>query len=274
MVDNDYIKSLDYFMENGIALSDEEMYALEDKLLGEDTLLSFEETVEILTENVRVEAMMEASTTIDAAKVFSDARRQYKAKIKEAKKNIKSGNTAEARKNLKELNAILTKAESYIKSTDFGSMKELGIGAAMSFTLDGVKSLIAFVTIVTAFSLHGGFKLAKPVSDKAIEAAKAAQTAGKDLTDEQIQKVRDDIMDASTKGTRAGAATGIKVATGADLVSNYKTLLQMYNDFRAALKNKNKKKAILNSLNIYRAKSLTTIRAMKKQLVKLDKALS
>ena len=126
------------------SLSEQEILEIFSSMIMESYIDSLDDEDE--------DEFIEEGVNIDALKTFYTFKKDIKKKTKELKKNIKSKNKADAKKNIKELKDIISKAEKEIDKLDWDS---------------GVSSILAFFAYFVQYlgsMLAVPFALVKPVN--------------------------------------------------------------------------------------------------------------
>lgn len=126
------------------SLSEQEILEIFSSMIMESYIDSLDDEDE--------DEFIEEGVNIDALKAFYTFKKDIKKKTKELKKNIKSKNKADAKKNIKELKDIISKAEKEIDKLDWDS---------------GVSSILAFFAYFVQYlgsMLAVPFALVKPVN--------------------------------------------------------------------------------------------------------------
>lgn len=254
---NEYIQAMEYFAENNISLSNQELSDLKTRLLFSryEESASVDDIFDMILESYDFDSDDEADyyslqegANLDIRRIFKDLKKEYNKQCKEYKENCKNLKLNAAKKNLQNMLDIVNKSEKEIRAIDASKLGSVLSGYLLQYTIDIARSLVA----LSSAEILGS------VVKKYVKKNVSVDTSGlKGVVPDDYAKEDLDVSDI------VGAATTM----AAQLVNDIDLLIQKRNDKKLAQK-ENDLRGYMSTKNNYRERILIVLKDMKKQIAK------
>lgn len=285
MVNENYMKTLNWLAENNINLSQDELGELKSRIETADyndvVEMSYDEAFDILgdidyelsnlDESAQYGSYLFESANADMSTRFKKLKTDFKELNKEFKNNIKSKQYVAASKNLDSMSQLLATAEKDIRSIDASTLGDKAGGFFRTFGLQIIGiALAGFIAATEKSKLTGKVTgaVAKPLY-KASDKAYAKSTSVNNSKSIKALNKSNKLFSKAKDIEKYGA---IKTAAGIGGFSIGTGLLNAITVFKQA--SADKKAGDTNYGNFYREKLLVLIKEMRKEVSLKSKIVS